>query len=735
VRRHSPHEAFFALGRGCSSCVGALRSVRRTPFGFDRGPTERKLFQPVKTNRLARESSPYLLQHARNPVDWYPWAEEALARARDEDKPIFLSIGYAACHWCHVMERESFEDAATAALLGEHFIAIKVDREERPDLDAVYMTAVQAMTGSGGWPLSVFLTPELNPFFGGTYFPPESRYGMASFREVLLAAADAWKNRRQEVENSAARLLSHLARPSRASGGTDLDVPAAARAALAALADGYDEHRGGFGGAPKFPAPSRLFFLIDRARRDEDARRMLAGTLDAMAAGGMHDWLGGGFHRYSVDSDWLVPHFEKMLYDNALLARVYGEAGLAFDRGEWLAVARQTADYLLREMRGPEGAFFSSTDADSEGHEGLYFTWTPAQVREALLPQQADLVIALCALGPKGNFEGEASVLRPRRPLAEVAADLTIAPATALDLLKNARAGLMKARARRVPPATDDKRLAAWNGMAVWALAYLGGALPEPRYLEAAQRTGAFLLARRQTDGRLVRSWRDGRASGAETLEDVAWVCAGLLQLYEADGNVAWLAAAGGLASRRLPHYQDPSGFFFDAPDDGPALIVRPRNPGDGAMPAAAGVFAATLVRFAALTGDATARAAAERAVRAEAALISRAPDVTATLLGAAQAAQRPPATLVIVGDPTWESTRLLVRAAWRGKPAACALALSPSVPLPAEVVRAVSLFAGRETVADGQARAYLCEGGACRMPVEDPARLADALAAAEATL
>jgi uncharacterized protein YyaL (SSP411 family) len=699
---------------------------------FDRAPTEKKLGQTVKTNRLARESSPYLLQHARNPVDWYPWGEEALARASGEDKPIFLSIGYAACHWCHVMERESFEDAATAALLGEHFIAIKVDREERPDLDAVYMTAVQAMTGSGGWPLSVFLTPELNPFFGGTYFPPESHYGMPSFREVLLAVADAWINRRQEVENGAARLLSHLARPSRASLGTDLDVPAAARRALAALGDEYDGHRGGFGGAPKFPAPSRLFFLIDQARKDEDARRMLAGTLDGMAAGGMYDWLGGGFHRYSVDSDWLIPHFEKMLYDNALLARVYGEAGLEFDRGEWLAVARQTADYLLREMRGPEGAFFSSTDADSEGHEGRYFTWTPAQVREALPPQQADLVIALCALGPKGNVEGEASVLRPGRPLAEVAADQKVAPAAADDLLKNAREGLMEARAQRVRPATDDKRLAGWNGMAVWALAYLGGALPEPRYLEAAQRAGAFLLARRQPDGRLVRSWRDGAASGTETLEDVAWVCAGLVQLCEADGDVAWLAAAGELAACRLSHYQDASGAFFDAPDDGPALIVRPRNPSDGATPAAAGVFAGTLVRLAALTGDGTVRAAAERAVRADAALISRAPDVTAALLAAAQAALRPPATLVIVGDPAWESTRSLVRAAWHGKPAACALALSPSVPVPAEVVRVVPLFAGRENVADGQARAYLCEGGVCRLPIEDPAELAKALAAAD---
>jgi len=686
------------------------------------------LSTPARANRLAQEPSPYLRQHAHNPVDWYPWGEEALARARAEDKAIFLSIGYAACHWCHVMERESFEDPAIAAMLNADFIPIKVDREERPDLDLVYMTAVQAMTGSGGWPLSAFLTPDLEPFFGGTYFPPESRQGLPSFREVLAAVSDAWQHRRQELEGNAASVASHLARISNREAGAELNVEWVSHAALAGLAAEYDERRGGFGGAPKFPSPSRLFFLLEHARKGDKARSMLARTLDGMAAGGMYDWLGGGFHRYSVDRDWLVPHFEKMLYDNALLARVYAQAGLAFGRDEWVEVARATANYLLREMRGREGAFFSSTDADSEGYEGRFFTWTVAQVRQTLPPKHAELVIAFLALGSKGNLEGDVSVLRPARPLSEVAVELKIEPVAAVEMLASAREELLAARARRVPPATDDKRLAGWNGMAVWSLAWLGVALPEPRYMQAARRAAIFLLDHIQLDGRLVRSWRDGVASGTETLEDVAWVCAGLVQLYEAEGDVRWLASVKELISRRLQHYQGAAGTLYDTPDDGPRLIMRPRNPTDGATPSAVGTLVATLLRFSALTEDEKAREAAERALRAEAAVVSRIPAATTTLLQAAEEARRPPRTLVVVGDLRWESTRNLLAVAWRRKPAGCALALSPSVPVPAAVTREVPLFSGRERVTDGVARAYLCEGGACRLPIEDPGALSSAL-------
>ncbi len=681
-------------------------------------------------NRLIEESSPYLRQHAHNPVAWYPWGEEALTRAREEDRPIFLSIGYAACHWCHVMERESFEDPTIAALLARSFIAVKVDREERPDLDAVYMSAVQAMTGSGGWPLSVFLTPGLEPFFGGTYFPPERKWGTPSFREVLAAVADAWMSRRGELDGAAAALATRLAADDGPAPGT-LDAATAAAGALTTLAAQYDPRWGGFGAAPKFPTPSRLFFLIAQARGDEAARGLLAGTLDGMAAGGVYDWLGGGFHRYSVDERWLVPHFEKMLYDNALLARAYGEAGLAFDRDEWVAVARATADYMLGEMRGAEGAFFSSTDADSEGQEGRYFTWTEAQVREALPFDQAELVIVLCGLGGGGGPEGEARVLRPARPLEEVAAGLKLLPGVAAARLASAREGLLAARRLRVPPATDDKRLAGWNGMAAWALAFLGAALPEPRYLDAASAAARFLLARTAPDGRLERSWLDGTVSGVETLEDVAWVAAAFVQLFEADGETAWLTAARALVERRLPHYQTRVGALYDAADDGPALLLRPRAPHDGATPAPAGVLAGVLLRLSALTGEESFRAAARGGVAAEAEPAARAPGACLTLVQAAGAAAAPPMTLVVVGDPAWESTRELLAAAWRHKPARCVLAPSGSVPVTAESVRTVPLFSGRESASPGRARAYLCEGGACRIPVEEPAALASLLDAA----
>ncbi len=681
-------------------------------------------------NHLARESSPYLLQHAHNPVDWYPWSDEALARARAEDKPIFLSIGYSSCHWCHVMERESFEDPAIAALLAAHFIAVKVDREERPDLDAVYMGAVQAMTGSGGWPLSVFLTPGLEPFFGGTYFPPERRYGMPAFRDVLTGVAEAWSARRGEVAGSAARLAAHLARAQAPAAGK-VDVAAATARAVRALDAEHDPRWGGFGAAPKFPTPSRLYFLIAEARRDERARAMLARTLDGMAAGGMRDWLDGGFHRYSVDAEWLVPHFEKMLYDNALLARAYGEAGLALGREDWVLVARAAAEYLVRDMRGPDGTFFSSTDADSDGREGAFFTWTPEQVRAALPEDQADLVIALCDLGPTGNFEADASVLRPARPLADVAADLRIGPESAGARLEAARAGLLAARARRTPPATDDKRLAGWNGMAVWSLAYLGAALPEARYLDAARTAARAVLARTGPGGSLARSWRDGRASGAESAEDLAWVAAALEQLFEADGDVGWLTEARALVAARLPHYQGATGALFDAPDDGPPLLTRPRAPGDGATPSASAVLAATLLRLAALTGDDAWRTAAERAVEADAGLLAHAPEACLALVRAAHAGAAPPEALVIVGDPLWPSTRALTAAAWRTKPPDCVIAPTASVPVAPAASAAVPLFAGRESVTAGRARAYFCVGGTCRLPVEESQALARLLAGA----
>ncbi len=680
------------------------------------------------TNRLARESSPYLRQHGHNPVGWYPWGEEALLRARIEDRPIFLSIGYAACHWCHVMERESFEDPAVARLVNDYFVPIKVDREERPDLDAVYMAAVQAMTGSGGWPLSVFLTPDCRPFFGGTYFPPQRRWGTPAFSEVLLAVANAWQERRREVLASAAGIAAQLATASERPTRCGLDADDAVHRALETLSARFDADWGGFGGAPKFPTPSRLFFLLHRAYANAQARDMLARTLDAMACGGMHDWLGGGFHRYSVDEQWLVPHFEKMLYDNALLARLYGEAGLRLDNPAWVAVARATADYLLREMRGAEGGFFSSTDADSGGREGAYFVWTVAQVREALPREQAEVLIALCRLGEAGNFEGDSTVLRPQRSMDEIASELRREPSAVAEDVAAARATLLRARELRERPATDDKRLAGWNGMTVWALAYLGAALAEPRYLDAARAAARFLLERRSAEGKVVRSWRDGAESGAETLEDVAWVAAGLIELFQADANTTWLDAARALVAARLPRYQGSEGELLETPNDGPPLLMRPRSPFDSAIPSSVGVMAHALLDLVALLDDEGLRAAAERAVTAESAILARAPEACTTLLEAAVALAQPPQTLVVVGDPQWDSTRRLLAAAWCNRPDFCPLALSPSVPVPAETVGVVPLFAGRERAPGGNALAYLCRGGTCERPTSDPERLAASL-------
>ncbi|MGV8041872.1 MAG: thioredoxin domain-containing protein [Thermoanaerobaculaceae bacterium] len=678
-------------------------------------------------NRLVDEPSPYLRQHAHNPVDWFPWGDEALALARAESRPIFLSIGYAACHWCHVMERESFEDVEAAAILNRDFVPVKVDREERPDLDAVYMAAVQAMTGGGGWPLSVFLTPDGEPFFGGTYFPPERRWGRPSFKEVLTGVARAWSERRHEVTDSAAKLLSALreSESPRARGTLDL---AAARAAFVRRLDAtFDPVWGGFGPAPKFPTPSRLFLLLDLAARDETARRLLTLTLDGMAAGGMLDWLGGGFHRYSVDERWLVPHFEKMLYDNALLARLYGHAGLRLGNPRWVEVARATADWMLSEMQGPEGGFFSSTDADTPDGEGFYFTWTPEEVRSALPTAQADLVVTLCGLdGPPSSEHGR-SVLRPALSLAEAAASAGLAPGAAASELAAARQALLAARRRRTAPASDDKRLAGWNGMAVWALAWLGAALPEPRFLAAAVRAGLFLRERTDADGRIERAWREGVAGGTETLEDVAWVAAGWLQLGKATGNAAWIDAAAALVHRRLPHYLS-GGSAFDTPDDGPALVMRPRSVFDNAIPSASAVLTLALARLAAITADDRSAESARDIVAADAGLAMRGPEALATLLQAAAAADGPPRTVVVSGDPASTDTRTLLATALRHAGSETVVLLGPAATPAAEMAARLPVLAGRSASPDGAPLAWVCEGGACRLPVRTPEELAAAM-------
>ena len=557
-------------------------------------------------NRLASETSPYLLQHRDNPVDWYPWGAEALGRARGEDLPILLSVGYSACHWCHVMERESFEDEATAAFMNENFVCIKVDREERPDVDAIYMEAVQAFTGQGGWPMTVFLDPEGVPFYGGTYFPPDDSRGMPSFRMVMEAVLEAFHGKRDEIRGRAATMVGRLeALGKLAPGG----VPAPERLdeAIATLLSHADPTNGGFGRAPKFPPASSLELLLSRGEGAEHVER----TLDAMLAGGIYDQLGGGFARYAVDSAWLVPHFEKMLYDNGLLARAYLHGWQVFGHERYRRVCEETLDWLLREMRGPEGGFYSAYDADSEGVEGKFYVWTPEEMRAVLdAPTAVDLsgdigaegrprpeeILAYYGVTEAGNFEGK-NILH----LADGAA----APAPAG--LDAARAALLAARAERVPPGLDDKRLCSWNALAIAALAEAGAVLGRPDYLEAAEACAEFVLGTmRDDDGHLLRTYKDGRAHLNAYLEDHAFMVEALLVLYEASFDPRWFAAARELAETMIERFGDPErGGFFSTSTDHETLIARRKEVGDHPIPAGNSAAALGLLRLAALSGEA----------------------------------------------------------------------------------------------------------------------------------
>ena len=528
-------------------------------------------------NHLAEESSPYLLQHAHNPVDWYPWGEEAFARAREEDRPIFLSIGYSACHWCHVMAHESFGDERVAAILNEHFVSIKVDREERPDIDRIYMTAVQAMTGRGGWPMSVFLTPAGRPFYAGTYYPPERREGLPAFTDVLQSVIEAWEHRREQVLEGGDAVVRVLERVYARE--TPLGEPRALthellRSAQAALISRVDRAHGGWGTAPKFPQPLALEFLLRRHALTDEATLLaiVEDTLLAMARGGVYDQLGGGFHRYSVDDEWLVPHFEKMLYDNAQLARVYLHAWQVTGRPLFEAVVRETLDFLLREMADPAGGFYSALDADTEGREGRYYVWTPQEIRDVLGTDRAIDFSQAYGLTAGGNFEG-ANVLtyvgdEVERP--------DLAPL---------REDLRRAREGRTRPAADDKVLTSWNGLAMAAFAEAGRALDEPRYLEAAERAAGFLLEHlRRPDGRLLHAWRRGRAGTDGFLEDYTHLAEGLLALYAATFEARWFHEAQGLMEHVIARFAADVGFYdTDAAHEG--LIVRPRELEDNVIP------------------------------------------------------------------------------------------------------------------------------------------------------
>jgi len=727
---------------------------------------------PGKLNHLADEASPYLLQHAHNPVDWYPWGPEALGRAASTDRPIFLSIGYAACHWCHVMERESFEDDETAELLNSSFVSIKVDREERPDLDAVYMTALQLMTGRGGWPMSLFLTPDGRPFYGATYMPREPRYGMPSFGQVLAAVARSWQERRDGLEAAADQLLAEVRRRSRA-GDSPADAatvaeplhppPRAAAAggvadAVSRLRPGSDDHRrgsvaaaaerlvdefdfehGGWAGPLRFPQPAAIELLLRRAGIAPDDRVLSTAVraLDAIADGGIHDHLGGGFHRYATDTDWLVPHFEKMLYDNAQLARVYLHAYQLTGERRFRTVAETTLDYMVREMRTPDGLFAASQDADTHGIEGGTYVWTEDEVRVVLgrvvapasllrggsggtiLPA---LFASAYGLTAAGNWEGS-TVLSRVMSDEQLAARHGVQPSEVAAQLELARRLLLERRGRRAQPELDDKAVTAWNGLALAAFAEAIPVLDRQADLAVAEGLAAGSLARlRGPDGRLARSFRSGRTAGMGGLDDYACLADGLVSLYEATFEERWLDAARELIDHVERQFADVAGGWFDTATDAEPLIARPKETQDGATPSGGAATAAVILRLAELTGEGRLRDAAERAIGQMERPAAQYPLAFPAWLLALDFASAPLTQVAIVGGPRAPDARALLEVARRGFQPYRVLALGDPASSTLDLLR-------DRVALDGRATGFVCHGFACRRPVIEPALLAAELA------
>ncbi|MCB9418281.1 MAG: thioredoxin domain-containing protein [Ardenticatenaceae bacterium] len=673
-------------------------------------------------NYLVNETSPYLLQHAENPVDWYPWGEEALRLAREQDKPILLSIGYAACHWCHVMAHESFEDEETAVLLNTYFINIKVDREERPDLDAIYMSAVVALTGQGGWPMTVFLTPDGKPFFGGTYFPPTPRYGMSSFRQVLASIIRAWETRRADIEESAGEIANHISRKLVLDGQQTL-APGLFGLAMRQIAQAFDEQRGGFSGAPKFPPSMTLEFLLRQHLRDGDkmALHMAELTLQKMAYGGMYDQLGGGFARYSTDANWLVPHFEKMLYDNALLARVYLHAWQVTGKPLYRRITEETLDFVVRELRHEDGGFYSSYDADSEGEEGKFYVWQPDEIR-AVLGEDADLFMHFYDVTERGNWEGKSILNVPRDP-AEVAQMAQMDLAEMEAKLAESRRKLVDVRAQRVWPGLDDKVLTAWNGLMLAAFAEAGRALNRLDYTEIATRNAMFLYeTMRMGNGRLLRTWKSGaEAKYNGYLEDYAYLADGLLALYQTTFDDRWFSWAQELAEAMLAHFADDEhGGFYDTADDHEDLLSRPKDVQDNAIPSANAMAAQVLLKLSLYTGNGEYWEKAETAVSALYGAMAQHPTGFAHWLCAADFILGEPQEVAIIGDHGLKDTEALIATVFdRYRPNLVAAAGDNGKTIP--------LLADRPFI-DGQATAYVCRRFVCQQPVTEPEALASQL-------
>jgi hypothetical protein len=724
---HAPAAAALAVLAGALAGGGVRAASRPTAQEEPAvqqppaGSTPRDQSPARRANRLAKETSPYLRQHQWNPVDWHPWGPEALARAKAEDKPIFISIGYAACHWCHVMEHESFADAAIAAVMNEHFVCIKIDREERPDLDEIYMAALHAMGQQGGWPLSAWLTPDGKPFYGGTYFPPDDRYGRPGFRRVLEHLARAWKDRRNELLGGADELAVHLGKVLAPPLPPGEPTAALLASVLDQSAERHDDEHGGFAApphfAPKFPHASELQVLLRLGGERADA--IAARTLSAMRTGGIYDQLGGGFHRYSTDREWLVPHFEKMLYDNALLVPCYLDAHLRSGDADHAEVARETLDYLLREMRDPRGGFWSSQDADSEGVEGRFFVWQEAEF-DRLLGADSALAKRHFGVTTAGNWE-HANVLTLAARASELTApDRDLAATTAA--LQRARAALLLARGGRVRPGTDDKVLTAWNGLAIHACALGHRVLGDARHLAAAQAAAAFVLAELVRDGRCLRSWHSGTARHQGYLEDHAMLAFGLLTLFEADADPRWLAAAKDLLDAIARHFGAEDGGFWFTADDHERLLARTRSAVESSTPSGTAVAAHAFLRAGLLLGDEALYARGVAALRANHALLERSPAAAPSLVLALQLHLAEPREVVIAGEPRDPRTRALLQRAWRAFPGHQVVALVHDGNRDA-LAKLSPVFEGKRPVA-GVPAAYVCRRGGCDAPVTDPAQL-----------
>jgi uncharacterized protein YyaL (SSP411 family) len=683
------------------------------------------------TNRLIHETSPYLLQHAHNPVDWFAWSNEAFELAVKQDKPIFLSIGYSTCHWCHVMERESFSDEHIAEIINRHFISIKVDREQRPDVDDLYMSAVQAMTGAGGWPLSVFLTPEGKPFFGGTYFPPRGAFGRPSFKQVLLTIADVWKNKREELADSASKISEALKQLSRQKETAVLseDILEDAKSYFQSI---FDSTYGGFGEAPKFPQPSNLSILLNYWYRtnDRQALDMVKLTLNAMASGGLYDHLGGGFHRYSTDAQWLVPHFEKMLYDQALLSKCYIQAYQVTADKNYARIAKETFDYVLHDMMDPQGGFYSAEDADSDGKEGLFYLWQPGEIEKILGTEKAEIFNEYYGVTDNGNFEDNKSILNISHPVEELIKKFKKERFDIEQILAEGRCVLLEHRSKRIRPYRDDKIIAGWNGLMISSLAYGGAVLGEQRYISAAEKAAQFILNNLYKNSRLSRYYRDSQAVGLGFLDDYAFMIMALLDLYEATFHTQRLAEAIELARQMIDFFSDENNeAFYLTGRDAERLIVRTKPTYDSALPNGNSIAAIVLLKLGKMTMDSRFSDRAEQMLNAFSAWLRQSPASLTAMLTALDFQLGPSQEIVIAGDIKQADTKQMLKLI-RSKFLPRDVILFHESGNKGRAIEEIVPFIKDQTAIDGKATAYICQNYVCRQPVNDISALESLLPA-----